>query len=282
MSDEARNYVKKNSPFTGTTFWVHYVLADIANKQHEYELWVSEKTLMEEWPFSRTRIYEAYRALIEEGYLTVLQKASQGKRVRYRFEFKGETESTENVRPEIPESQNGIPESQNGTRAPITITEEEQKPLAPTEVGRGRDLMFDALVEALKIDFSQLTKSARGRLNMAVKQLKEIDADPSEIPRRAAKYRETWPSVTLTDTALIKHWAFLAGPRLVKDPGFTQDELERWNETLAYIVNGSDTSIPRRSMTIIAQVGLPELKRMTVLEARGAFIDAYRASLLKE
>ena len=123
---------------------------------------------------------------------------------------------------------------------------------------------------------SQLTKSARGRLNMAVKQLKEIDADPLEIPRRAAKYRETWPSVTLTDTALIKHWANLAGATPVVEQNYTADEMALWNETLPYIVNPRHVSTPPRARPIVAIVGLENLQRMTVVEARQTFIDAYR------
>lgn len=289
MSDEARNYVKQHSPFRGSTFFIHYALADIANAQHDYQIWVSEQRLMEEWRMGKTTVYKAYKELIEAGYLRVIQKAARGQRVRYQFEFpdleglKNFPEAVTNLGTneiQIPQSDIQIPQSEHVHL--LIKTEVEQKLLAAPASQRPRDELFDALVTGLNLDVSELTPMARKKLNVAVKELRSIDADPMEIALRIKAYREKWPTASLTEMALVKHWAFLAGPRPVKDPGFTQDELARWNETLAYIVNPGHISTPRRSMSIIARVGLPELKKMTVLEARDAFIAAYRASLLKE
>ena len=89
MSDEGRNYVKAYSPFTGTTFWVHYVLGDLANWQHGYEVFVGNKRLTEEWPFSLRAVERAMTDLIDGGYLVVVTRPAPGRPVRYRFEFKG-------------------------------------------------------------------------------------------------------------------------------------------------------------------------------------------------
>lgn len=99
MSDEARDYVKRRSPFTGSTYWLHYVLGDIANKQHGYEIWVTDKTLAEEWPLSVRSIERGRAELVEGGFLKVLDGVTApGRPLRYRFVFKGEESGRENTR----------------------------------------------------------------------------------------------------------------------------------------------------------------------------------------
>ena len=78
MSDEARHYVKTHSPYAGQTFWLHYVLGDIANAQHDYELWIGERALMDEWPFSRAAVARGFAELIRDGYLEVVQRPAPG------------------------------------------------------------------------------------------------------------------------------------------------------------------------------------------------------------
>lgn len=87
-----------------------------------------------------------------------------------------------------------------------------QNPLAPappTRKPRRRDPIFDALVDACGLDPGELTKSARGALNAAVKQLRDVDATPDEIATRGRRYRKQWPDATLTPTALAKNYAQL-------------------------------------------------------------------------
>jgi len=71
-----------------------------------------------------------------------------------------------------------------------------------------RDLSFEALVEVT----GATVASERGALNISLKQIREA-ADQlndeelaSEIRYRAKTYRETWPEIALTPTALAKHW----------------------------------------------------------------------------
>jgi len=60
------------------------------------------------------------------------------------------------------------------------------------------------------IDGSTLTKTGRGQVNAALKELREIGATPADIEGKAKAYRKTWPDVSLTPTALVKHWGSLA------------------------------------------------------------------------
>lgn len=72
---------------------------------------------------------------------------------------------------------------------------------------RKPDPLFDALVDACRIDPAELTRPARGALNAALRDLRAVDATPDEIHQRAEAYRRMWPTVTLTPTALARHWA---------------------------------------------------------------------------
>jgi hypothetical protein len=72
-----------------------------------------------------------------------------------------------------------------------------------------RDLLFDAVTAELGIDAAQLTRSGRGALNRALKELRAVGADPAEVPARAATYRTVFDGAALTANALAKHWAGL-------------------------------------------------------------------------
>ena len=75
---------------------------------------------------------------------------------------------------------------------------------------RPPDLAWEALVEATNANPAM----ERGKLNAALKAIREAalrdgiheDSLPDEIFRRAAAYRESWPGLTLTPTALATHW----------------------------------------------------------------------------
>jgi hypothetical protein len=72
-----------------------------------------------------------------------------------------------------------------------------------------KDLLFESVAKACGIRLDALTRSARGQLNTATKELRDINATPDQVTGKAAGYRKTYPSMALTPTALIKHWAAL-------------------------------------------------------------------------
>lgn len=76
---------------------------------------------------------------------------------------------------------------------------------------REDDPIWDALMAACNVDTAQISKSARGAYNGAVKQLKEIEATPAQVALRARKFTQQWPDVTLTPTALARRWSELNG-----------------------------------------------------------------------
>jgi len=74
---------------------------------------------------------------------------------------------------------------------------------------RPRDPLWDTLVDELG---DVATKDERGIRNRALKQLREIGATPEDIRRRCHAYRVQWPKVSLTASALVKHWSALKAP----------------------------------------------------------------------
>lgn len=77
--------------------------------------------------------------------------------------------------------------------------------------GRARDLLWEALVE--EVGSSPSTRSERGAWNSALKELREAEATPEGIHVKAQVYRRRWPEVSLTPTALAKHWGALAATK---------------------------------------------------------------------
>ena len=83
---------------------------------------------------------------------------------------------------------------------------EEAKPKA----ARPEDPLWNAMLAACGIDGTTITKTGRGQVNAALKELREIGATPADIDAKAKVYRKTWPDASLTPSALVKHWAALA------------------------------------------------------------------------
>lgn len=75
---------------------------------------------------------------------------------------------------------------------------------------RERDLAWEALVRETAANPAM----ERGQLNVALKAIREAalteglmeEGLPEEIRLRAVAYRETFPGLSLTPTALAKHW----------------------------------------------------------------------------
>ena len=95
----------------------------------------------------------------------------------------------------------------------------EERTLAPVpHPGRKNDPLWDAVMDACGVKSEDLTKSARGGYNKAVSELRNVGADPADIPTRARNYRRAYPNAALTPTALAKHWAALANTTSTTDP----------------------------------------------------------------
>jgi DNA-binding transcriptional regulator YhcF (GntR family) len=80
----------------------------------------------------------------------------------------------------------------------------------PKSERRVKDDLFETIAEACGISLTGITRTARGQLNKAVKELREVGATSEQVKHKAKAYRAQYPNATLTPTALIKHWSSFA------------------------------------------------------------------------
>lgn len=128
----------------------------------------------------------------------------------------------------------GVPQNENqGEREPgqrdLAPLAREYDPLRGEKID-GRNLPWDALVEVTNAD----VKAESGRIARALKTIRILVVDAhatqafddqrgeiliaSQIRARARLYRERWPTMELTPTALAKNWSRVAGPMPGRDP----------------------------------------------------------------
>lgn len=81
----------------------------------------------------------------------------------------------------------------------------------PIIASRRRDETFDAIVEVCGIDASAITASAGAMIGKVRKSLTAAGATPESIRQVADAYRRTYPTMSLTPTALDKHYPALVG-----------------------------------------------------------------------
>ena len=77
--------------------------------------------------------------------------------------------------------------------------------------------VFSSLVDVFEYNINDLTKSTRGQLNKAAKELKEVGATAHDIKARAQNFILTY-GWKPTPLALVKHWADLRAPKPKVDP----------------------------------------------------------------
>jgi len=74
---------------------------------------------------------------------------------------------------------------------------------------RERDILFETVAAVCGHSLQSLTKSERGRLNKATKELREAGATPDTVRLAGREWTAVYPSARLTPTALIAHWSTL-------------------------------------------------------------------------
>ena len=77
----------------------------------------------------------------------------------------------------------------------------------PKSERRVKDNLFETVADVCGIGLTSLTKTARGQLNKAAKELRDIGATDEQVRHKAKAYKTQYPNATLTPMALIKHWA---------------------------------------------------------------------------
>jgi hypothetical protein len=183
-------------------------LADHANS--DGECWPAMKRIAELTGVSARQVSTHITNLERLGFI------SKGDRRRWHGQLRG-WEYRINLR-KSDTSGSELPVASGSTASPPAeagfrsepLENHQKEPAVAASQRKPVDHLFEALCTACEIAPGQLTRSGRGSLNRAVKELREAGATAEQIAARATAYRKAYPNAACTPMALAKHWASLA------------------------------------------------------------------------
>lgn len=215
---------------------VHVVIAEATNPGHENRIWMKRGVIAQRARCSEKTVSRAFQKMVKAGHLKVIEGGGgRGKATVYEMLLPGHdvpvtdpnTGTSATIKPghDVPvvSPETGTFDALNrdiddlhlyrpDIQQPEVITTCVEKSTPVEKKLRPRDELFDSLISVLELDTSELTTSARGPLNRALKDLRSVGATPDEIRLRAGRWSEHFPGATLTGPALAKHWPMLARP----------------------------------------------------------------------
>jgi hypothetical protein len=203
MSIEALNWAWRQQTPNPTSKLVLMALADHANG--DGECWPSMKRIAVMAQVSSRQVSYHITMLAKLG---LLEKAS---RRRHQGQLRGwnyRLATSGSVLP-VASGSSAYPPAEAGFRSEPSENRQVE-PLATASRERPRDVLFETVADVCGYNLKALTKTARGRLNAAVKELRDIQADPDQIVRFAPRWKQTYPDATLTPQAITGNWAALA------------------------------------------------------------------------
>lgn len=212
MSLEAMNWAWEQPVAKSTNKLVLLALADHANA--DGECWPSMKRIAERSDISPRHVSRAINELVDLGLVEKASRRRHGGQYRgwdYRVLVQRTPASSGPPRPVT--SGHGRPSpADTGVRSELSENRKEE-PIAdkpPESSTKKKDTLFETVAEVCGIGLTSLTRTARGQLNKAAKELREIDATEEQVRHKAKAYKTQYPNATLTPMALIKHWSSFA------------------------------------------------------------------------
>jgi len=196
------------SPASDRAVRLYALLARRANSSNE--AFPSRGYLAEAMGCSRKSVDRALDELLELGAVTKQSQFVENRQTVNLYTVRamaGTPVTREGDKGVAPGGDTGVPQKQSHKN------ESHKKPLAatpPESTTRKKDRLFEAVAKECGINLTGMTRSARGQLNKAVKELREIDATEEQVAAKAKAYRQQYPNATLTPTALVKHWSSFA------------------------------------------------------------------------
>jgi hypothetical protein len=135
-----------------------------------------------------------------------------------------------------------------------------QIPGHPEKKERGRDECFEFLVAMTGATLDTVTKGMRGEINTALRDIRAVmpEVTAKDMQKRADAYREKWPKVTCSPSALAKHWGSLeASMKKESGGGVGNEPLWDWERLAAEqlemnICMGWDTLLERMREMILS------------------------------
>jgi len=109
------------------------------------------------------------------------------------------------------------------------------------------DLIFEAVCEVCNFDWKDgITKDQRGRVNAAVKQIRDLygeatDAVPMMIHERAAAWAVVYPQIPLTPQSLTGNWSTILNAAEALRESEKRKQTERRRVTNAHARSGCQT-----------------------------------------
>ena len=205
MSIEALNWAWEQPVAKAANKLVLLALADHSNA--DGECWPSMKRIAERSDISPRHVSRAINELVDLGLVEKANRRRHGGQYRgwdYRLLIQRTPASGGHPHPVT--SGHGRPSpADTGVRSEPSENRQEE-PLAATPK---KDVLFETVAKACGIRLDALTRSARGQLNAACKELRDIGATPEQVAGKAKAYRKRYDGAALTPSALTKHWASL-------------------------------------------------------------------------
>jgi hypothetical protein len=109
------------------------------------------------------------------------------------------------------------------------------------------DLIFEAVCTVSGIDWQEgMTSDQRGRVNAAVKQLRDLYGEaeaavPMMIHERAAAWALVYPEIPMTPQVLTGNWSTILNAAEHKQAQVKEDERAKRRETNAHAKSGCET-----------------------------------------
>jgi hypothetical protein len=171
------------------------LLAYLLSKPDNWTVMIAH--LANEAPDGRASVMAGLQELEKAGYLRRTRRRSAG-------QFDG-VDSEIYEEPQEPVTVVRFPD-RGKTDCGKSNANEERTKRKNEKDSSGRDEIFEAIVEACGIQVKALTASARGPLNRATKELRQVDATPETIRQVAKAYKKKWPEALISPTALSKFY----------------------------------------------------------------------------
>jgi Helix-turn-helix domain len=213
VSWDAVGHVVRYSRHKGGELLVLILLANHAGSD-DWSCWPSINLLAREARLTRRQVQRIVRTLEASGEITTEVGGGRGHATLYFVSRQTSMGATPVSRRKDVALSEGKGDAHVRERAapmsPESSVEPSLQPLR-AETARPRDELFEALAEVEHASLTDLTRSARGNLNAATKQLREIGATAEDVTVRADRYRRLHPTWELTAQALVKHWPSLDG-----------------------------------------------------------------------
>jgi len=229
MSAEAVGYVYRHSPYLGARFQLHHAIADSANDQNDFLVWLGVKKLATKTRLTPRSVVSGLAQLTRDEFLELVDgQHGQSRGATYRMLFPDvpvvydslEGRSTSAKRSLVKSTTSEIDDT-NRCNPPRPLVQStvsspsyELKELKEPKRARSapRDELFEALCKVDGIDWNNATKSELGRIRSVHKNLREVNATVKQVQAHIEAMKTAGlPPRMITAKSIESHWSEYAG-----------------------------------------------------------------------